>query len=369
MPFAGTRTVTRSEQPLAAGPVSAPLRGKVRIEEVARAAGVSAATVSRALNSPGLVSEARRRQVATVAQQLGYVAHGAARALASRRSRALGAVVPTLTNTIFADAIEGFQQRMEAEGYTLLLATSDYDADTEYRRARTMVERGIDGLMLVGVSHDQRLYELLEGSGVPFVQSWAPAKASPWPTIGYDNATLARVVVDHLVGLGHREIGVVTGLTQHNDRVPARLAGLRAALRRHGLSLPEGRVVRTAYRTVEVREAFRELQRRGKLPTALIANNDIVAMGLMVEAAAQGIAVPRRLSIVGVGDHEIVAHLQPPLTTVRTPKTTIGMMAADYLLARIRQQDFALPAELPLELVVRGTTAAPPRHRRKDPGP
>lgn len=357
------------EQPPSSKVNAAAPRGKVRIEEVARAAGVSAATVSRALNSPGLVSERRRQQVATVAQQLGYLAHGAARALASRRSRALGAIVPTLTNTIFADAIEGFQQRMEAEGYTLLLATSDYDAEMEYRRARTMVERGIDGLMLVGVSHDPRLYDLLGSAGMPFVQTWAPAKASPWPTVGYDNATLGRMVVDHLVGLGHRDIAVVAGLTRHNDRVLARVAGLRAALRRHRLPLPDSHVVRTAYRTADARDAFRELQRRGPLPTALIANNDIVAMGLMVEAAAQGIAVPRQLSIVGVGDHEIVAHLQPPLTTVRTPKTAIGTVAADYLLARIRQQDFALPAELPLELVVRGTTAAPPRHRRKDPGP
>lgn len=339
---------------------------KVRIEEVAKVAGVSAATVSRVLNQTAIVSEDLRGRVEATAKKLGYVAHGAARALASRRSRAMGAIVPTLTNTIFSDAIEAFQQRLHAADYTMLLATFDYDADREYRSVRTMIERGVDGLMLVGVAHDERLYALLKSAGIAFVQTWAPAKASPHPTIGYDNAALARLVVDHLVGLGHRDIAAVTGQTEHNDRVVARVAGLRAALRRHRLTLPASHIASTRYRIEAAREAFRELQSRGIQPTAIIANNDLVAMGLLMEAQAQGIRVPRNLSIVGVGDLELVGHLQPPLTTVRTPKRRIGTMAAEYLLARIEGQDFSIPAELPLELVVRGTTAAPPTARHKD---
>ncbi len=336
-------------------------RPKVRLEEVARLAGVSAATVSRAINTPGLVSAELRSKVERAASKLGYVAHGAARALASRRSRVLGAVVPTLANTIFSEAISTFQQRLEGEGYTMLLATFDYDAEVEYRNVRTMIERGVDGLMLVGVTHGRPLYDLLEASGVPFVQTWAPPKASPYPTIGYDNAALARMLVDHLVGLGHRDIGVIAGLTGHNDRVRARIAGLRAALRRHRLTLPAARIVYTDYRIDSVRAAFREMQQRGPLPTAIAANNDIVALGLMLEAQAQGIRVPRHLSIVGVGDLEMAAHFHPPLTTIRTPKRGIGTLAAEYLLARINDRPVALPHELPLELVVRGTTAAPHR--------
>lgn len=340
--------------------------GKVRIEEVARVAGVSAATVSRVLNRTAQVSDDLRERVENTAKQLGYVAHGAARALASRRSRAMGAIVPTLTNTIFSDAIEAFQQRLHAADYTMLLATFDYDAEREYRSVRTMIERGVDGLMLVGVTHDSRLYDLLASAGIAFVQTWAPAKASEHPTIGYDNAALSRLVVDHLVGLGHRDIAVVAGQTDHNDRVVSRIAGLRAALRRHRLTLPASHIVSTRYRIEAARAAFRELQSRGIQPTAFLANNDLVAMGLLMEAQAQGIRVPRQLSIVGVGDLELVGHLHPPLTTVRTPKRRIGTMAAEYLLARIEGQDFTIPPELPLELVVRGTTAAPPSARHKD---
>ncbi|MDB5413263.1 MAG: LacI family transcriptional regulator [Rubritepida sp.] len=336
-------------------------RAKIRIEEVARTAGVSAATVSRALNNPALVSPQLRAKVEKAAKKLGYVAHGAARALASRRSHALGAVVPTLGNTIFSDAIGAFQRRLEAENYTMLLATSDYDEEVEYRNVRTMIERGVDGLMLVGATHGKALYDLLEASGVPFVQTWAPAKASPYPTIGYDNTALTRIVVDHLAGLGHRDIGMVAGLRRNNDRVRARLVGMRAAMRRHRLPLPASRIVFTDYRIDAVRAAFREMQRRGPMPTALVANNDIVALGLMLEAQSQGIRVPRQLSIVGVGDLEVAAHLHPPLTTIRTPKQTIGTLAAEYLLARIHDRPVELPAELALELVLRGTTAPPPR--------
>jgi LacI family transcriptional regulator len=339
---------------------------KVRLEEVAQEAGVSAATASRVLNNPSLVTKDLRDKVLKATSKLGYVAHGAARALASRRSRVLGAVVPNLSNTIFSDMIEGFQQRLEPQGYTMLLATFNYDEAAEFRSVRTMIERGVDGLVLVGVTHSKELELLLKSSGIPFVQTWAPARASGHPTIGYDNATAARLLVDHLVGLGHRDIGVVTGLTQHNDRVRARIAGLRAAMRRHRIPLPADRIVQTEYRIAKVREAFRVVQRKGELPTALIANNDIVALGLLLEAQAQGIRMPAQLSIVGVGDLEIVAHMRPPLTTLRSPKHTIGAMAADYLLARISGHDFAIPEELPLELVVRGSTAPPRMTRRKD---
>ena len=339
---------------------------KVKLAEVAEAAGVSAATVSRVLNNSTVVSDALRKKVEKAAQKLGYVADGAARALASRRSRALGAVVPNLSNTIFSDMIEAFQQRLEPHGYTTLLATFDYDEAAEYRAVRTMLERGVDGIVLVGVTHGKELLTLLEKAAIPFVQTWAPARASKFPTIGYDNALAARLLVDHLVGLGHRDIGIVAGQTRHNDRVRARVAGLRAAMKRHRLALPVDRVVETEYKIAKIRDAFRGFQRKGEMPTALIANNDIVALGLLMEAQAQGIQVPKQLSITGVGDLEIVAHIKPALTTLRTPKRAFGTMAADYLLARIQGHEFVIPDELPLELVVRESTAPPRASRNKD---
>jgi LacI family transcriptional regulator len=339
---------------------ASPPRQPVRIEEVARAAGVSSATVSRVLNRSAPVSEELRDKVEAFARQIGYVANGAARALASRRSKAFGVVVPNLSNTIFSAATEAFQQRVIAADHTMLLATFNYDEDLEYRNVCTMIERGIDGLMLVGVTHPARLYERLEASGIPFVQTWAPARSSKYPTIGWDDRKLARIAVDHLVGLGHRDIAVVAGLTRYNDRVRTRIAGVRAALRRHKIGLPEERIVYTSYQIDDARAAFRKIQAQGAMPTAMIANNDVVAIGLILEAAAQGVRVPDQLSIFGVGDLELAAHLTPSLTTVRAPREAIGTLAAEYLLARMEGHQFSVPSELSLELVVRNSTAPPP---------
>ncbi|MGE0724707.1 MAG: substrate-binding domain-containing protein, partial [Alphaproteobacteria bacterium] len=317
------------------------------------------ATVSRALNEPHLVREDVRRRVLAIADRLGYVAHGAARALASRRSRTLGAIVPTIDNTIFARMVDAFQQTLEAAGYNMLLTGSGYDAGREMERARALVERGVDGLMLVGAKHDRRLYDLLSATGTPFINTWTPNRGARHPSIGYDGRALAATIVDHLVRLGHRDIAVVAGHTTHNDRVVTRLAGIAATLRRHGIELPPERLQHRHYSIEEGRAAMREIAGARSLPTAIICNNDILGAGALIEAQAQGIDVPGELSIIGNGDLEIGAHLRPGLTTVSEPKAEMGTWAARYLLDRVEGRELALPPDLPLTLVVRGTTGRP----------
>ena len=336
----------------------------VRLADVAAAAGVSSATVSRAFNMPGLVREDVRARILATADDLGYVAHGAARTLASKRSRTFGAIVPTLNNTIFARAIDAFQRRVEERGYILLLTSSEYDEEREWQRARALVERGVDGLMLVGGDHDPRLIHLLEVTGKPFVNAWSIDRREGQAAVGYDSRALGNLVFDHLVGLGHREFAVVTGTTRHNDRVAGRLLGMADAMRRHGLKVPPARMIHRRYSIEEGRAAFRDLAAQGSLPTAIVCGNDILAAGVLFEALAQGIEVPRELSIIGNGDLDIAAHTVPGLSTVLTPKVEIGNWAADYLLARVEGHEIELPAELPVTLVLRGTTAPPPVRRR-----
>ncbi|MCC7271375.1 MAG: substrate-binding domain-containing protein [Alphaproteobacteria bacterium] len=350
----GRATTTKGRAAIAAA--GAP----VRLSEVAAAAGVSSATVSRAFNVPAMVREDVRARILAIAGDLGYVPHGAARALASRRSRTLGAIIPTLNSTIFARAIDAFQRRLEERGYIMLLTSSEYDAARELERARALIERGVDGLMLVGAEHDPRLYELLEATGKPFINTWAPGRGARHPAIGSDGRLLSEMAVDHLVGLGHREFGVVTGSAAHNDRVAARLEGLGAALRRHRIALPPERIIRRRYSIEEGRDAFAALAAAGPLPTAIVCGNDILACGVLFEALARGISVPGELSIIGNGDLDISAHITPALTTIRTAKAEIGTWAADYLLGRIEGREIALPGSLPTTLVVRGTTGPPP---------
>ncbi|BBK32325.1 LacI family transcriptional regulator [Stella humosa] len=331
-------------------------QGTVRLADVAAAAGVSSATVSRAFNLPALVREDVRARILATADDLGYVAHGAARALASKRSRTLGAIVPTLNNTIFARAIDAFQRRVEERGYILLLTTSEYDQQREWERARAMVERGVDGLMLVGGQHDPRLLHLLEVTGKPFINTWTANRGAEHASVGYDSRALSNLVFDYLVGLGHREFAVVTGSSSHNDRVAGRLLGMADAVRRHGLAIPPARMIHRRYSIDEGRCAFRQLAASGPLPTAIVCGNDILACGVLFEALAAGIDVPGRLSIMGNGDLDIAAHTSPGLSTVLTPKVEIGNWAADYLVACLEGREIDLPPELPVTLVLRGTT-------------
>lgn len=330
--------------------------GKTRIEAVAQAAGVSPATVSRVFNNPSLVRPEIRARVQSVAEEMGYMAHGAARALASRRTWALGAVVPTLNNTIFAGAINAYQSRLEAGGYVMFVTSSNYDAEREYQQVRVMLERGVEGLMLVGAAHEPRVYKLLQAAGLPFVQVWARRGVNAHPCIGYDNATPADLVIDHLVDLGHRDIALVVGGMALNDRVAGRVAGVEHALARHGLSLPPHRVVHRPYSIEDGREGLRELLRQGPPPSAIVAGNDVLAFGLLREAQEQGIAVPKALSITGIGDLDFASQLNPPLTTVRTPRDLMGRLAAEFLMEAAAGREMELPAELPVQLVLRGTT-------------
>lgn len=332
------------------------IKRRVNIDDLAAKVGVSPATVSRALNNSPLVREELRLRIRKAAEQLGYTAHGAARALATQRSLAVGAIIPTITHGMFARIVDGLQQRLHDAGYVLLLATSNYNAEREYNDARVMIERSVDAMMIVGAEHDPRLYTMLKGSNLPFVQAVASAASSSYPSIGYDHNTVARLVVNYLVGLGHREFGMVVGHASLNDRVTGYLAAVRRVLAELGYSLPSDRVVHRSYSVEDGREALREMSRRGALPTAIISGNDTLAFGLVHEALVQGIDVPGALSVIGLGDLEFAANVARPLTTIRTPKDQIGRLAAEYLLGRIEGKNVKLPGDLPVELIKRGTS-------------
>lgn len=341
---------------------------QVRLSDVAAAAGVSSATVSRSFNLPHLVRDDVRQRILTVASDLGYVAHGAARALASRRSRTLGAIIPTLNHPMFARGVDAFQRRLEEKNYVLLLTSSEYDTERETQRARAMVERGVDGLMLVGAKHDPELINLLTSRGMPFVNAWASSRDTRHPCVGYDGRLLSAMVVEFLYGLGHREFALITGHADRNDRVEARLAGMKAALRTHRILLPEERVIQTDYTIEDGRAAFGRLAVRGPLPTVVVCANDILACGALFEAMARSLRVPQDVSILSMSDLDLSAHTNPAITTVKTPKAEIGASAADYLLGRIEGRKDTPPQKFTVSLVVRGTTAKPRSRKARSTG-
>jgi len=334
-----------------------------KLADVAQLALVSTATVSRALTCPDKVKPATAARVRQAVQALGYVAHGAARALASRRTHTIGAVIPTLDNAIFANTAHALQKTLDDAGYTLLLASHEFDAEVEARVTRALIERGVDGLVLLGATHHPSVMRMLDAQQIPYVLTWALDASGRHPCVGFDNRAAAIRVASHLLDLGHREFAMISGITAGNERAAERLEGVRQVLSGRGMALAAGRVVEKPYTLSAGREGLREVLQEGPRPTAVICGNDVLAIGALAECHAQGIAVPREISVTGFDDLEMAAVVTPGLTTVHFPTAELGTYAAQHLLARIAGMPFEARLELPVELVVRGSTAPPTKSR------
>jgi LacI family transcriptional regulator len=328
---------------------------RVKLLDVARDAGVSPATVSRAIAQPQLVNVATLARVKSSAARLGYVPGGAARALASGRSMTIGAVVPTLDSTVFARALQSMQTRLSQHGFQLLVASHDYNAAGEAEAIRILLTRGVDGLMLVGAERPAATWELLGGTGVPVVLTWcADARVS---SVTVDNEKAGRLAARHLVDLGHRRIGVVVGNLQFNDRQKARLAGIRAALQAAALHLPDWLVSEQPLTLAGGRTGCSSMLALEQPPTALIGGIDMLAIGCIEELHSRGLTVPRALSVVGIDNIEMSAHIFPSLTSVHLPVARIGEAAASCLLDQLAGRGVKSITELPIELVSRKSSA------------
>ena len=336
------------------------LTDRPTLHDVAAKAGVSTATVSRCLNEAEAVRAELRERVQAAIAELGYTRHGAARALASQRAHAVGAVIPTLDNAIFATGIQAMQDRLSESGYTLLLASSNYDAMEELKQAGSLIERGLDGLMLIGEARPPGLYELLEQKAIPYVNAWTYRPDSRHPSIGFDNRGSAYRIASYLMDMGHTRFAMIAGLADGNDRATERLDGVSSALADRGLTLEEDRVIQCAYNIGEGRQALRRLMAAEQPPTAIICGNDVLAYGALFECHALGIDVPGRVSITGFDDLELAAELNPPLTTMHVPSAAMGRLAADYLLHRIKGEPTPDATRLDVDLIIRGSTGRPP---------
>ena len=331
------------------------------IDDVASAARVSTATVSRVLNKPDTVREALRLRVTEAVVRLGYVPHAGARALMLHRSGTVGAVFPTVDNAIFAKAIEALQRRLTDAGLQLLIATSGYDVDTEARQAMNLVTRGADALALCGVGQSPPLLKFLRQRALPTVHVMTYPAPAETVCVGFDNAKAIGQAVRYLLDLGHRRVAMLAGITRHNDRARARVSGVRKALKEAGLELPPSRIVERPYGLAEARDGFRALMAAAPAPTALLCGNDVLAFGALFEAQKMKIAVPKALSVIGFDDLEMARHIHPALTTVHVPTEKMWGAAADRLIEALDKRPVATATEVEVELVVRDSTGPVPR--------
>jgi LacI family transcriptional regulator len=337
------------------------------LKELAERSGISAATLSRVLNHPNLVRPELRMQAEVVLAEAGYVPHGAARSLATRCTRTIGAVVPTVDSALFAKIVEGVQHRLLPRGYRLLLASCGYSLAREASHVRALIEHGVDGMLLVGGMRADGVEALLRARSIPCVTTCHHDPSAAVPSIGWDNVAAAERIAGYLLDIGHRHFGVIAGLSAENDRAADRIAGFRNAIERRGASLPDSFVLERPYTVAEGRAAMAALLRRPKPPTAVLCGNDILAYGALQECLWREMRVPQQISIAGFDDIEMAAHCRPGITTLHVPAFELGDRAAGILLDAIGGRDVEVAVEhvgYDLELIVRGTTAPPEAARR-----
>lgn len=328
---------------------------------VAKAAGVSTATVSRTFNDPEKVAPAVRERVRAIAERLGWQPHAAGSALARRRSLIAGALIPTLRSGVFSEHISAMQETFADHGMTLLVGVTNHDPDEQLRQVRAMLARGVDALAIVSQAREDEIHSIVAARGTPHVFTHASLASAPYITIGNDNFRAFHDLTRHLLDLGHRDFGMIVPSLSHNSRVIDRVAGARAALAEAGLAIRPHHVFEGPWSIAFGRQSLRAMLQAGTdKPTAIICGNDQIAFGALAEAADLGLHVPRNLSITGFDDSELAAHTSPPLTSMRIDYAQMGRQTALTLLDMIAGRMTLPPPAIPAVIVARATTAPPP---------
>ncbi len=340
---------------------------RVTIQDVARAARVHASTVSRALNprTRQLVTPAVAERVRAVAGRLGYVPDPVAAGLRTRRTATVGVLIPDLANPVFPPILRGVESALGDAGYTAIIANTDNDPDRAGQALERLAARRVDGMILATVTHGDPLVARCRKLGLPVVLVNRGGDAAGVSSVTNDDTRGIALAVEHLVRLGHRHIAHVGG-PRGLSTGAARRASFVAALRAHGLETGDARVVEAAsYSIAAGIPAAAALLDRHPALTALVAANDLLALGCYDELARRGLACPGDMSVTGYNDMPFADRFAPPLTTVRIAHRAMGVEVARVLLAEIadpraRKQHVRLEPEL----VVRGSTAPP---RVKEP--
>ncbi|WP_047996881.1 LacI family DNA-binding transcriptional regulator [Puniceibacterium sp. IMCC21224] len=332
-------------------------RKTATIQDVARMAGVSTATVSRTLSKPSVVAEATRDAVLKAVQESGYRVNSTASNLRRQRTGSVIALVPNLANTFFSQILAGLSSVLTQAQYGLLLADTQAGPDPDARLAHYLTSGQADGLILF----DGTLSCAPLGMpGRPPVMMACEWMGSDLPSVRVENAGGAGLAVDHLVDLGHRSIGHVLG-PRGNVLTEARFDGFRAAMSRHGLRLRDDWLFAGDYSMDSGAAAARRWLQMPDRPTALFLSSDEMAVGFLGVVQHAGVSVPGDISLIGFDNIAVVEHLTPALTTIRQPRTLIGERAAELLLDMIDHGRLTGPSEvIPVELI-RRKSAAPPR--------
>lgn len=331
------------------------------IQDVARHANVSTATVSRALSVPEKVSEATRARVSEAVRVTGYTLNQAGRSLRQRTARTILVALPDIRNSFFSTILDAIEREAASRGYGVLVLNLYFGHETVRRLENFLLSNRADGLLLLDGSLDTHTLRTLsaQAGDIPIVIACEDIRQSGFHTVVTDNIDAAERATEHLINAGHRQIGHLLG-PEHNVIARDRQAGFLRALDKHGLPAPTEWQLRGNFDTESGFAAAARFVSMGARPTAVFAANDESAIGFLSGLRQHGVICPRDISVVGFDDLGFAPHYVPPLTTMRQPREALGRMAAETLIDTIEEPD-ALPTPLRIvlrsELVVRESTA------------
>lgn len=320
------------------------------LADVAKLAGVSLGSASRALSMPDELRPETLEKVMQAIKKLGYIPHGTARALASRKTNMVAAFYPTLNNPIFARSTHSMQRALWKNGYQLLLASYEYQIDDEIAVARAIVERGVDGIIMIGTDHSEELFNLLHQCDVPYVMTWSVDDTSYPYCVGISNFDAAYQIAELVLTYGHEKIGICGGPIERNERARGRRNGVIAAAKAKGIEVPEKWILEKPFSYEGGRQAIRQLWSMKERPTAIFFGTDILAMGALEECRKLKIKVPEEISVIGFDGSEEGGMTCPGLTTIALPAYEIGERAAELIIRLINQKD--TPPELPMSATI-----------------
>ncbi len=300
------------------------------VHDVARLAGVSSMTVSRALNTPDKVSPLTLEKVKEVVLRTGYVPNGLASGLRRASAKFVAAVLPTLTGPVFQETVRSLAQALQQSGYQLMIGQTGYAVSREDELLDAVIRRRPDGIVIVGIMHSPEGRRMLISSGIPIVETWDLTPTPVDMLVGFSHERIGDAVCRYLVRKGHRNLAL---LTADDQRAQLRVEGFRKAAREFHLEVPTF-FVDAPTTLASGRHAMSEAL--GDFPDtrAVFCSSDMLALGAMIELNARGFKVPRDVAVVGLGDNDYAQSLDPPLTTVKIDGVRMGELAARLIVNR-----------------------------------
>ena len=315
-------------------------KGAPTLEDVARVAGISPMTVSRALNSPQQVRPATVAKVKAAISATGYIPNAQAGSLASNRSRLIAVVVPQINNNMFVDTIQTLNDTLSARGYHMLLCVTGYEAENEAETVATLLSRRPDGIVLTGIHHSSQLKKVLLQAEVPVVEIWDMTPTPIDMLVGFSHEKIGARVAAYLAERGYQRPGLIW---TDDRRALQRKKGLLNALAEQGITPQVDAPIALPALMQRGRDACAQLLKDHPHVDVLVCSSDTLAQGALMEAQARGLNIPKQLAVIGFGDLDFAAANFPTISTVRIDRHRMGQLAAELLLNRLQNKPVSDP--------------------------